>query len=180
MNNGHLILVDINDVPIGTGEKLPVHMDGLLHRAFSVFIFNSQGQLLLQQRAMGKYHSEKLWTNTCCSHPLHNIPMEETIEGRLMEEMGLTCKTYFQFKFTYKNAFKDGLVEHEVDHVFFGISDDKPQPNKEEVMDWKYISLNELQTDIESQPSLYTSWLRISITEVIRNYEEFKLIHNGI
>lgn len=180
MKNGHLILVDVNDVPIGTGEKMPVHQDGLLHRAFSVFIFNLQGELLLQQRAVGKYHSEKLWTNTCCSHPLHNIPMEQTIEDRLMEEMGLSCKTHFRFKFTYKNDFEDGLVEHEVDHVFFGVSDEKPQPNKEEVMDWKYIAMSELQKDVEVRPWIYTSWLRICMPEVRTSYEEFKLIHDGI
>lgn len=180
MKDGQLILVDDNDVPIGTGEKMPVHSDGLLHRAFSVFVFNRQGELLLQQRAAGKYHSEKLWTNTCCSHPLHNIPMEQTIQGRLMEEMGLKCQTHFRFKFTYKNDFEGGLVEHEVDHVFFGISDEKPSPNKEEVMDWKYISMNELQKDMETRSWLYTSWLRICMPEVLTSYKEFKLTHDGI
>ena len=116
----YLILVDEKDNELGSMEKLQVHEKGLLHRAFSVFIFNTKGELLLQQRASEKYHSPNLWTNTCCSHPRTGEKTTNAVERRLMEEMGMQCDTTFQFQFLYKAYFDNGLIEHELDHVYFG------------------------------------------------------------
>ena len=169
--NDQLILVDENDNPLGTMEKLAVHQQGLLHRAFSVFIFNSKNELLLQQRAEEKYHSPLLWSNTCCSHPLHNEDMGQTIERRLKEEMGLQCNTRFVHRFLYKVNFENGLTEHELDHVFFGKSDEYPAPNPAEVRDWKYITLSDLNREIDANPERYSAWLKICMPDVIRHFE---------
>lgn len=166
MNESPLILVDENDNEKGTIDKLSVHQKGLLHRAFSVFIFNSKGELLLQQRANAKYHSPGIWSNTCCSHPLAGQTMSESIERRLKEEMGLKCETSFQFKFIYKHSFDNGLTEHELDHVYFGISDELPHPNSEEVQDWTYISFHNLEKDIVLNPESYSAWLKICLPKV--------------
>jgi isopentenyl-diphosphate delta-isomerase len=155
-----LILVNELDEAIGTMEKMEAHRSALLHRAFSVFIFNSQGQLLLQQRAAEKYHCGGMWTNTCCSHPR---PKEETIAAasrRLQEEMGFTTPLKKVFDFVYKATFSNGLTEYEFDHVFVGYSDREPILNPEEAEDWKWIDLKVLQTDIQENPQSYTYWLR--------------------
>jgi len=162
-----LILVDENDRQIGTLEKTPVHEQGLLHRAFSIFIFNSANELLLQQRAEGKYHSPGLWTNTCCSHPRQGEEVENAVHRRLLEEMGIACELEFQFSFKYKHAFDNGLTEHELDHVYFGYSDQKPQPNQEEVQDWKYVPIPQLKQELEQSPETYSPWLRICLPEVL-------------
>lgn len=158
-----LILVDENDNEIGLMEKLPAHKEGRLHRAFSVFIFNSNDELLLQQRADNKYHSAGLWTNTCCSHPIDGEPINVTIKKRLREEMGIECDTHFQFSFIYKTEFENGLTEHEFDHVYFGRCDDFPVINPLEAKDWKYISLDKLQQDISENPNDYSAWLKICL-----------------
>ncbi|MES2560947.1 MAG: isopentenyl-diphosphate Delta-isomerase [Bacteroidota bacterium] len=162
----YLILVDENDTPLGKMEKLQVHQSGLLHRAFSVFIFNSKTELLLQQRADEKYHSAGLWTNTCCSHPRYGEGITQAIERRLMEEMGMNCKTTFLFSFVYRATFDNGLTEHEYDHVYMGISDDLPVPEKTEVKSWKYMNLVDLQTDTELHPERYTEWMKICLPEL--------------
>lgn len=167
-----LILVDENDNEIGLMDKLSVHQKGLLHRAFSVFIFNSKNELLLQQRAGDKYHSPGLWSNTCCSHSKRSELMGESVTRRLKEEMGIETKTQFQFKFLYHADFENGLKEHELDHVYFGTSDEKPTPDIKEVMNWKYISLEELAVDISSTPENYTVWLRICLPEVERQFKQ--------
>jgi isopentenyl-diphosphate delta-isomerase len=113
-----VILVDSEDNPIGTMEKMEAHEKGLLHRAFSVLIFNSKGQMLLQKRARSKYHSGGLWTNTCCSHPAPNESVAEAAKRRLKEEMGIDAEPKFAYKFIYKTPLDQNLVEHEVDHVF--------------------------------------------------------------
>jgi len=162
-----VILVDINDQEIGSIEKMEAHEKALLHRAFSVFIFNSEGELLMQQRANDKYHSAGLWTNTCCSHP---FPGEDTLVAanrRLYEEMGLKTELKFSFKFLYKAPFDNDLTEHEIDHVFIGNSDEIPQLNLHEVSNFKYMKLGEIQQDIAIEPELYTVWFRIIFSEFI-------------
>lgn len=161
-----LILVDDNDREVGFMDKLSAHQAGVLHRAFSVFIFNTHGELLLQQRADGKYHSAGLWTNTCCSHPIKGEEFEATIARRLKEEMGIVCKTQFQFSFIYKAAFENGLTENELDHVYFGTTDDIPQPDAEEVKDWKYLGIQQLKEEIETQPEKFSAWLKVCLPKV--------------
>lgn len=166
-----VILVDKQDSPIGSMEKMEAHEKALLHRAFSVFIFNTKGEMLLQQRALHKYHSPGLWTNTCCSHPR---PSEETLNAanrRLQEEMGLKSDLEFLFKFTYRTDFDNGLTEHEIDHVFSGITDDLPQLNPNEVASYKYISLDNLKRDVKMHPQNYTSWFKICLNEVLSYLE---------
>jgi isopentenyl-diphosphate Delta-isomerase len=172
MMNELLILVDENDNQISLMDKLSVHQKGLLHRAFSVFIFNSNNELLLQQRAGGKYHSAGLWSNTCCSHSISAERIEDSVVRRLKEEMGMEAKTQFQFKFLYQAFFENGLTEHELDHVYFGRCDDKPKPDSNEVMNWKYISLENLTKEISVNPEIYTAWLKICLPEVRRRYEQ--------
>lgn len=171
--NDYLILVDENDKPWGKLEKQLVHELGLLHRAFSVFIFNSKGELLLQQRADEKYHSGGLWTNTCCSHPRFGEETSWAIERRLEEEMGLTCKTDFAFSFIYKTKFENGLTEHEYDHVYFGKTDDLPFPEKSEVKNWMYISIQNLEEDIIAHPKNYTEWVKICLPEVKKHFIKY-------
>ena len=167
-----LILVDENDVELGFLDKLAVHEKGILHRAFSVFIFNSKGEFLLQQRADEKYHSPGLWSNTCCSHPNKGETLEEAIERRLVEEMGLQCEVEFKFKFKYKMEFDNGLTEHELDHVYFGYTDEEPILNPEEVKSWRYISLEELQLEMKSDPEHFSIWFRICFSEVVNYLRE--------
>ena len=162
-----VILVDEEDVPKGQMDKMEAHEKGVLHRAFSVFIFNSKRELLLQQRAMSKYHSAGLWTNTCCSHPRIEESNIYAARRRLMEEMGMDCDVSYLFKFTYKAIFEDGLTEHEVDHVFFGMSDELPVINPDEVEAFKYMDLHTLTQDIVVNPGAYTPWLRICLDKVV-------------
>lgn len=169
--NEFLILVDEHDKPWGKLEKDQVHQLGLLHRAFSVFIFNSKGELLLQKRADDKYHSAGLWTNTCCSHPRFGEDLSDAVARRLEEEMGLTCQTKFMFSFVYKSTFENGLTEHEFDHVYYGVSDDKPRPNPFEVSEWKYMTLDSLQKDILNNSASYTTWLSICLPKMIEYFK---------
>lgn len=162
-----VILVDKNDQAIGTMDKMEAHKKGLLHRAFSIFIFNSAGELLMQQRANHKYHSGNLWTNTCCSHP---FPGENTMEAanrRLLEEMGLKTELKFVFKFQYKAPFDNELTEHEIDHVFVGETNEVPQIHPDEVADYKYMKMEDIQTDILNHPEQYTVWFRIIFSEFL-------------
>jgi len=164
--NDEVILVNEQDEEIGFMSKLEAHQKGVLHRAFSVFIFNTNGEILLQQRALGKYHSEGLWSNTCCSHPL---PHESAASGavrRLQEEMGIQASLSFLYSFLYKAELDNGLTEHELDHIFWGISDNEPVINTAEVSNYKYISVNDLKTDLRENPEKYTEWLKICFNEV--------------
>ncbi len=157
-----IILVDQDDNQIGTGEKMEVHRAGKLHRAFSVFVFNNRGEMLLQRRALTKYHSGGLWTNTCCSHPR---PEEKTMDAarrRLMEEMGFVCELKEVDSFVYKTEF-EGLFEHEFDHVLIGKYEGEIKENKDEVEEWKWISLDELGIDVKNNPDKYTSWFKIAL-----------------
>jgi isopentenyl-diphosphate delta-isomerase len=162
-----VILVDEGDNAVGEAEKMQAHREGLLHRAFSVFLFDEKGNMLLQRRAMSKYHSPGLWTNTCCSHPR---PGEDTIaaaQRRLKEEMGIeNCTLKEQFSFVYRTNFPDGLIEHEFDHVFTGTFDGDPTPNSSEVMEWKWIRMDELKTDILVNPERYTYWIKEALGRV--------------
>ncbi|RZL15835.1 MAG: isopentenyl-diphosphate Delta-isomerase [Pedobacter sp.] len=164
-----VILVDKNDLPTGQMEKMEAHQKGLLHRAFSVFIFNSKNELLLQQRAKTKYHSGGLWTNTCCSHPRFGESNSAAAKRRLKEEMGMECVLEYGFSFTYKAEFADGLVEHEFDHVFFGRSDDTPVINSLEVESYKYIDIVTLKSQIKATPEIFTPWLKICLERVVES-----------
>lgn len=159
----NVILVNEHDVAIGTMEKLEAHEKGLLHRAFSIFVFNSKNELLLQRRALTKYHSAGLWTNTCCSHPR---PEEETIDAahrRLKEEMGFDTELNFKTKFIYKTPFENGLTEHELDYVFVGYYNLQPNINTNEVESFRWTALQDLKQEIKSTPQNFTSWFKIAI-----------------
>jgi isopentenyl-diphosphate delta-isomerase len=157
----HVVLVDPEDNVIGSMEKMEAHQKGLLHRAFSILLFNSKGELLLQKRATGKYHSGGLWTNTCCSHPLPNETMEEATRRKLKQEMGIDLKTDFAYKFIYKTPLDGNLIEHELDHVFVGTFDGQPQANHHEVEAWRFVSLQELQREVNQNPEQYTYWFKL-------------------
>lgn len=166
-----VILVDNKDNEIGTMPKMEAHIEGVLHRAFSVFIFNTKGDLLLQQRALDKYHSGGKWTNTCCSHPRSGEENIAAANRRLLEEMGMSCELIYGFNFLYRANVENGLIEHEFDHVFYGITDDLPIINLTEVADYKYLNLYDLVADIKANPDQYTEWLKIAIDKVLRLYK---------
>lgn len=159
----HVILVDENDRELGTMEKMEAHEKGLLHRAFSILLFNSKGEMLLQKRARTKYHSGGLWTNTCCSHPLPNESVASGATRKLKQEMGIDLVPEFVYKFKYKVSLDHGLIEHEYDHVLVGTFDGEPAINIHEVEDWKYISLAALRHDIERNPTHYTHWFKLIV-----------------
>ena len=156
-----VILVDTNDVPIGTMPKMEAHEKAILHRAFSVFILNKEGQLMLQQRALSKYHSPGLWTNTCCSHQRLGETNIEAGTRRLQEEMGFKTPLEELFSFVYKAPFDNGLTEHEFDHVILGYYDSEPIINHEEVANWKWMNLEEIIKEIKTNPDNYTAWFKI-------------------
>ena len=160
-----VILVDKNDNEIGRMEKMEAHLKALLHRAISVFICNSKGEWLLQRRAFNKYHSMGLWSNTCCSHPFPDETGESAANRRLMEEMGLKTELKEVFHFTYFAILDNGLTEHELDHIFLGITDERPVINTNEVVEWKYLNYSDLIKDIELSPEKYTVWLKEIIKE---------------
>ena len=162
-----VILVDENDIAIGDMEKMEAHHKGELHRAFSVFIFNSKNELLLQRRALNKYHSGGLWTNSCCSHPRVNEDLLKAAERRLVEEIGIKTKLKEVFSFIYYADLDNNLIEHEYDHVFFGKYDEAPILNYDEVMDYRWISLDDLVEDIKVNSDKYTYWFKDSIEKVI-------------
>ena len=157
--NQELILVDENDVVIGYGEKLQVHKNAQLHRAFSIFVLNNNSELLLQKRAYNKYHSGGLWANTCCSHPIRGEDQEVTTQRRLVEEMGIQCSLRKIFSFMYKAELDNGLTEFEYDHVYLGKFEGNPVPNAEEVCDWKWINLGILKEELQEHPERYAYWL---------------------
>ncbi|PZU93186.1 MAG: isopentenyl-diphosphate Delta-isomerase [Pseudanabaena sp.] len=174
-----VILVDTSDRQIGVAEKLQAHQLGQLHRAFSIFILNSQGQLLLQKRAKHKYHSGGLWTNTCCSHPRPEETLLDAAHRRLQEEMGMTCELRELFSFVYFAKLDHGLTEHEFDHVFVGFSDRPPILNPEEAEDWQWIALQKLQDDISNNPDAYTYWLRDCCDRFVEQMANFSTLSSG-
>ena len=161
-----VILVNHQDDPIGVMDKLEAHQKGLLHRAFSIFIFNTKGEMLLQQRAFDKYHSGGLWTNACCSHPLPGEQTEAAAKRRLMEEMGFTTSLQPAFSFIYKTNFQNGLTEHEVDHVFTGSYDGPILPDPLEVNSYTFQSMEVIRLSIKTTPHLYTSWFKIAFPKL--------------
>ena len=164
-----LILVNENDEPVGVEEKITAHLNGVLHRAFSLFIFNSSGQLLLQKRTSTKYHSQGLWSNTCCGHPRPGESIEQASRRRLQEEMGFDCVVHKVFEFVYRVQLDDDFSEHEYDHVLVGKFDGPPTPNNDEVDDWKWTDLATLQHDIQAHPDSYTYWFRLSLDKLCRS-----------
>lgn len=166
-----VILVDEFDTPIGLMNKLEAHEKALLHRAFSVFVLNDKNELMLQQRALHKYHSPLLWTNTCCSHQREGETNIQAGTRRLKEEMGFEVELKEMFNFIYKAPFDNGLTEHELDHVMIGYSNATPTINHEEVEDWKWMDIEEVKKDIQAQPELYTVWFRIIFEEFYHHFE---------
>ena len=156
-----VVLVDEKDNQVGLMPKMEAHEKAVLHRAFSVFIFNNEGKLMLQQRAADKYHSPLLWTNTCCSHQREGETNLEAGKRRLEEEMGFTTDLKEVFWFVYKAPFENGLTEHELDHVMVGYYDEAPKINKEEVASYKWMSLIDVKESIEKNPKEYTEWFKI-------------------
>lgn len=161
MEEEQVILVNEKDEQIGLMPKLEAHQKALLHRAFSVFIFNDASELMLQQRAMHKYHSPGLWTNTCCSHQRDGESSLEAGKRRLQEEMGFTTPLRETTSFIYKAPFDNGLTEHEYDHILVGEYNDAPIINKDEVAAWKWMSLEDIKEDIIQNPNRYTEWFKI-------------------
>ncbi len=157
-----VILVNAADEEIGVMEKMEVHKKALLHRAFSVFLFNRNGEMLLQQRAASKYHSPLLWTNACCSHPVPGETVEKAARRRLQEELGFETPLTKAFHFTYKADLDNGLTEHEFDHVLVGTYEGEMNLNKDEVQDVKYLPLQQLAEEIQQHPQNYTVWFKIA------------------
>jgi isopentenyl-diphosphate delta-isomerase len=167
-----VILVDENDRQIGTDDKLHAHQNGAnLHRAISVFIFNKKGEMLLQRRTMTKYHSAGKWANACCSHPMPRESVADAAHRRLRQEMGFDCKMREVFAFTYKADVGNGLTEHEYDHVFFGRYDKEVRANKNEVMDYKWVSMKSLREEMARNPYDFAPWLRMCIDMVAANLD---------
>ncbi|MCB4809560.1 isopentenyl-diphosphate Delta-isomerase [Tamlana sp. 62-3] len=169
MEEEKVILVNKNDEPIGLMPKMEAHEKALLHRAFSVFVFNDKNELMLQQRALGKYHSPGLWTNTCCSHQREGESNIEAGKRRLMEEMGFVTELKETTSFIYKAPFDNGLTEHEFDHVMVGSYNQEPVINKEEVEAWKWMPLEAVKSDIASNPEYYTEWFKIIFEKFYRH-----------
>jgi isopentenyl-diphosphate delta-isomerase len=171
MQEDLLILVDHNDQEIGTMEKLEAHQKGLLHRAFSVLVFNDNGEILIHKRAAHKYHSAGLWTNTCCSHPRPSESIEDAAHRRLEEEMGFNCELSSAFHFTYFAPLENNLFEHELDHVLIGIFNENPTPNSDEVSDFKWIKWGELKEDIQKNTTNYTCWFQKIVIDFYTDIE---------
>jgi len=169
MDVPYVILVNDEDTPTGIAGKMEAHHKALLHRAVSVFIFNPEGKWILQRRAFDKYHSNGLWTNTCCTHPMPGETNLEAAARRLKEEMGLECELEEIFSFTYREKFDNGLTEYEYDHVFYGVSYKDPVINTSEPEEWKSLSFDDLQSDIRINPSDYTYWFKHIYQKVHRH-----------
>ncbi|MES2779734.1 MAG: isopentenyl-diphosphate Delta-isomerase [Bacteroidota bacterium] len=169
MNEEYVVLVDENNNEIGIMEKQEAHQKALLHRAFSIFIFNSEGELMLQQRALTKYHSGGLWTNTCCSHPRAGETTVSAAHRRLSEEMGFDCELTERFSFIYQTPFDNGLSEHELDFVYTGIFDDLPHIHPSEVAAYRWITLDNLIKEVHEHPEHFTSWFQIILKEYLEH-----------
>jgi isopentenyl-diphosphate delta-isomerase len=176
MKNDQVILVSEDNTPRGIMEKLEAHQKAELHRAFSIFIFNSKGEMLLQKRALSKYHSGGRWTNTCCGHPQPGMDLETCAHARLNEEMGFDCTFKNAFDLTYKAELDNGLTEHEYDHVFLGYYDGLPKSNPLEVSHWKYQNTTRLQEDVKRNPDNYTAWFKIILPQLLNHIQTKKTI----
>jgi len=163
-----VVRVDEYDREIGTEEKERAHREGMLHRAFSVFVFDSRGRLLLQRRALTKYHSAGLWTNTCCSHPRPGEDVQDAARRRLREEMGMACDDLrVAFPLLYRAELDRGMIEHEYDHVLLGTCERDPVPSPDEVVEWAWVDAEAVRRDVEEHPDRYTYWFRIALPEVL-------------
>ena len=158
-----VILVDERDRELGAAEKLSAHRAGALHRAFSVFIFDGAGRLLMQRRAREKYHSGGLWSNTACGHPRPGETTGSAARRRLSDEMSLECELREAFEFVYRAELAGALVEHEYDHVFVGTCEQEPAPDPSEVGAWRWMSMDELRKDLKEEPHRYSTWLRLAV-----------------
>lgn len=170
-----VILVNQKDEPIGLMPKLQAHEEALLHRAFSVFVLNDKNEIMLQQRAANKYHSPLLWTNTCCSHQRQGEANIDAGKRRLQEEMGFSVALKELFSFIYKAPFDNGLTEHEFDHVMIGYFNEKPNINKDEVEDWKWMSIEAVKDDMQKHPEVYTEWFKIIFDKFYHHIEAHKI-----
>lgn len=157
---------------IGTMDKMAVHRTGTMHRAFSIFVFNTQGELLMQQRALDKYHSGGLWTNSCCGHPRPGETNLDAGKRRLKEEMGLDCELEEMFVFTYRHEFDNGLIEFEFDHVLIGFTDELPTPDPAEAAAFSYMEPDVLAADLRERPEKYTFWLGICFDKVLTTLKQ--------
>ena len=166
MSRVEVILVDENDSPTGVAEKMAAHLEAKLHRAFSIFIFNSKGKMLLQRRALSKYHSGGLWANACCSHPLPGESTSAAANRRLMEELGFETSIQKIFDFVYKADFENGLTEYEFDHVFVGEFDGEIDFNKDEVMELSFESISSIKELMLKKPEQYTVWFQIAFPKI--------------
>ena len=166
MKEENVILVNEQDEPIGLMPKMEAHEKAMLHRAFSVFVFNAKGELMLQQRALHKYHSPGLWTNTCCSHQRDGETNLAAGVRRLQEEMGFVVPLKELFSFIYKAPFDNGLTEHELDHVMVGYSETVPHINEDEVAAWKWMSMDAIANEMKEHPERYTEWFKIIFDRV--------------
>ncbi|MGA6119921.1 isopentenyl-diphosphate Delta-isomerase [Sphingobacterium anhuiense] len=169
MKRNKVILVDEQDHVVGEMDKMEAHEKGILHRAFSIFIFNTKGQMLIHQRANEKYHGGGLWTNACCSHPQWDEDVEESAKERLQFEMGLQCELKRVFSFIYHTPVENNLIEHEYDHVLVGYTDREPVPNVNEVMNYKWIDRLDLLQQIAAEPDAFTYWFRIALPQIIKH-----------
>lgn len=181
MNSGEMekvILVNEQDEWVGLADKMEAHQNGLLHRAFSVFVLNSKDELLIQKRADNKYHSARLWSNTCCSHPRKGESTFAAAHRRLQEELGFDCDIEKAFTFRYKSDVGNGLIENEYDHIYIGYFDDEPKLNTEEAQDSRFISIHELEEWIKAEPGAFTVWLKLVLPRFIQHIKAYpKLRH---
>lgn len=175
-----LILVNEKDEMVGVGAKLKIHREGLLHRAFSIFIFNSRGELLLQRRAFSKYHSAGLWSNTCCGHPRPGEQILGAAERRLKYEMGLNCPLEEVGSFIYRVDVGNGLIEHEFDYILVGRSEAHPILNLEEASDCRLTGLAELGREMDSFPEAFSCWLRIIVGGRLAHFRQLGTINDPI
>ena len=173
-NNMKIALVNDSDEIIGYEDKMTVHENGLLHRAFSIVIFNNHNQVLLHKRAEDKYHSGSLWTNACCSHLPEKVEFEEYIHERLIDEMGFDCNLKFYDKLRYYTEFNNNMFEHEIDHIYLGIFDGEVKPNPSEASDYRWMEFSELIADIQANPEKYTVWFNLIINKLNSENERFK------
>jgi len=174
-NRDNVVLVDQDDNPIAVMDKIEAHEKGLLHRAFSVFLFNEKGEMLIHQRAGQKYHGAGLWTNACCSHPQWDEDILESALDRLYFEMGIRCEIEKAFSFIYNTHVENNLIEHELDHVFIGYTNVDPVPNPEEVESFKWIDIPTLTQQMKDQPDEFTFWFRTALPKVLEQMNDYSL-----
>ena len=166
MNTQEVILVTEKDEPIGTAGKMKAHKEGLLHRAFSVFVFDSKGRMLLQQRSLEKYHGAHLWSNTCCSHPYPGEEVKAAALRRLQEELGFTTSLEKLFDFMYRAEVENNLIEHEFDHVFIGNYEGAININRKEVADFCYEEMDRIKWALKEQPEKFTAWFKLAFPSI--------------